>query len=536
MRVAQSLALGLGLLLLLMPSGYFAWRYRAMPQLGSWHDDGIYWISAHSLATDKGYVIEHLPTQPPQSKYPPLYPALLSVAWRFGGAFPGNLKPATALQWCFTPLYFVLAWLWFRRSEFRPWVAWALTALIALAPITTLFAVSLMTELPFTAVLLALMLLIERRQITARQALVAGLLGAAAFLIRTNAIVLVVAVPVLLIPRRRYRQAAAFVAPMLVAIAGWQGWCATGRFHASDDINAYYTSYTAFYARTFSWAELPHRIWANADAIIESLARLVLFQSGDEPWMRALAWVITMAAAAGVVSLFRRGVRYYPTFAVLLLAELLLWQYPPDQRFVYPLLPLYVAGLAAKLSEIGGLAVRSWKTKTGANRTAAVPVVLAIAALVIGSVWSMAQGTAIVLPDYFHERQRQLTRLQPVWQWISANTPVDARFAACDDTLLYLYANRHGYTEPILPAVVYGVQTETVPPYIASLPALWRQVGVTHVLLTDYDFLRDLHDLGHAKLAQLLSDPRRFRLLYSDGAAKVYAVQPDAVRSENERN
>ena len=394
-----------------------------MPQLGSWHDDAIYWISAHSLATDKGYVIEHLPTQPPQTKYPLLYPALLSLVWRFGGAFPGNLTLATALQWCFTPFYFVLGWLWFRRCGFETWAAWALTALMSLAPITTLFAVSLMTELPFTAVLLALMLLIERREITARQALVAGLLGAAAFLIRTNAIVLVVAVPALLIPRRRYRQAAAFVAPMLIAIAGWQGWCATRAFHATDDINAYYTSYAAFYARTFSWADLPHRIWANADAIIESLARLVLFQSGDEPWMRALAWVMMAAAAAGVVSLFRRGMRYYPAFAVLLLAELLLWQYPPDQRFVYPLLPLYVAGLATKLSEIAGLAGRSWKTSTGANRVAAVPVLVAIAALVIGSVWSMAQGTVVVLPDYFHERQRQLSRLQPVWAWIKQTRP-----------------------------------------------------------------------------------------------------------------
>ena len=530
------IALGFGLILLLVPSGWFAWRYRAMPQLGSWHDDAIYWISAHSLATDQGYVIEHLPAQPPQTKYPPLYSALLSIVCRLGGAFPGNLTYATALQWSFTPFCFVLAWFWFRRCGFAIWPAWALTALIALTPITTLFAVSLMTELPFTAVLLALMLLIDRREIPARRALATGLLAAAAFLIRTNAIVLVIAVPVLLLSRRRYRQAAMFVAPMLIAIIGWQGWCATRAFHATDDINAYYTSYTAFYARTFSWSDLPHRMWANADAVIESLARLVLFQSSDDPWIRALAWVMTAAAAAGVVSLTRRGIRYYPAFAVLLLAELLLWQYPPDQRFVYPLLPLYVAGLATKLSEIASLAVRSWKTKTGANRVAAVPVLLAIAALVVGSVWSMAQGTAVVLPDYFRERQRQLARLQPVWQWISANTPVDARFAACDDTLLYLYAHRRGYTEPILPGVVYGVQAETVPPYIAGLPALWRQVGVTHVLLTDYDFLRDLHDLGHAKLAQLLSDPRRFRLLYSDGASKVYAVrsEPGAVTSKND--
>jgi hypothetical protein len=520
----RRLALGAGLLFLLIPSGYFAWRFRAMPQLGSWHDDAVYWISAQSLASHQGYAIGHLPTRPPQTKYPPLYPALLSFVWRFGGPFPGNLRAATALQWSFAPVFFVLAWLWFRRCGFRDWPSWALTLLIAAAPITTLFAVSLMTELPFTAVLLASMLLVEGGEFSSRRGLAAGVLAAAAFLIRTNAIVLVIAVPLLLIPRRRYRQAVAFVAPVLVAIGGWQAWCAARGFHAQDDITAYYTSYTAFYARTFSLADLPLRVWTNADAIIDSLARLVLFRTGDEPWMRALSWVITAAAIAGVVILFRRGIRCYPIFAGLLVVELLLWQYPPDQRFVYPLFPLYLAGLATKLAEVTGMAARSWKTGSGANRLAAVPVLLLIAVLAGGSLWSTAEGTLVLLPDYFGERQSQLTRLQPAWNWIAGNTPPASRFAACDDTLLYLYSGRRGYTEPILPAVVYGQQSGAVAGYVAGLPALWRQVSVGYVLFTDYDFVRDLHAPGHDALARLLSDPSRFRLLYSDPAARVYAV------------
>jgi hypothetical protein len=155
---------------------------------------------------------------------------------------------------------------------------------------------------------------------------------------------------------------------------------------------------------------------------------------------------------------------------------------------------------------------------------AAVPVLLALAALAAGSFWSTTEGTLVLLPDYFGERQRQLTRLQPVWHWIAANTRPDARFAAYDDTLLYLYSGRRGYTEPILPGVVYGSPDATLPGYIAGLPALWREVGVTHVLLTDYDFLRDLHEPGHDALARLLRDPRRFRLLYADGTARVYAL------------
>ena len=400
-----------------------------------------------------------------------------------------------------------------------------MTLIIAAAPITTLFAVSLMTELPFTALLLALILLVEARKVSGGRALLAGLLGAAAFLTRTNAIVLLAAIPIVLLPQRLYRQTLAFVAPLLAAIAGWQTWCATRSFRAADLTTAYYTSYTSFYAWTFSWADLPHRVWANADGIIESLARLVLFHNGDEPWIRALSWVITAAAAGGVVNLYRRGIRYYPTFAALLVVVLLLWQYPPDQRFVYPLFPLYVAGLATKMMEIGSVAVRSWKTATGGNRVAAIPVLLAIAGLSIGSVWSDVEGTFVLLPSYFSERQEQLTRLHPVWQWIAGNTAADARFAACDDALLYLYSRRHGYTEVILPGVIYGDQAIAVPAYIEGLPAMWRRVGITHVLFTDFDFLRDLHTPGHDALGRLLSGSPQFQLLYADKAARVYAVR-----------
>ncbi len=50
-----------------------------MPHLGFYHDDSIYWVSARSLATGDGYRIESLPGEPYQTKYPPLYPALLAA-------------------------------------------------------------------------------------------------------------------------------------------------------------------------------------------------------------------------------------------------------------------------------------------------------------------------------------------------------------------------------------------------------------------------------------------------------------------------
>jgi hypothetical protein len=521
-RNGRKLLVVLAAALLLAPSAWFAWRWREMPHLGSYHDDAVYWISAQSLAQGHGYRLAHLPENPAQTKYPPLYPALLAAVWWMAGTMPRS-HSAMALQWAFVPLYLGLAWLWFRRCRFPALPAYGLTLLLALGPVTNVFAVSPMSELPCSVLLLAAMLLLEsERELPLRRGFLAGVVAAAAFLVRTNAIVLAVSVPFLLLRRRSYRAAAAFLAPLLAAIASWQIWSRAHAFPAKDDILAYYTAYIGFYIKTFSWPDLPQRAWVNTAAAIEALARLVLFNNGDELWIRPLAWLITVTAVAGVVGLYRGGLRHYAGFALLFTVVLVLWQYPPDTRFVFPLLPLFVAGLATKLREVVALGVRTWRTSSGANRAASVFVLLLIFALAGGSVYSLARGTFVMLPEYFADRQEQYDRMMPAYRWISANTPPRARFAAYDDTLLYLHFGRQGYTVPILPSLVYGLDPDAVRSYITRLPALWRKKGVTHVLVTAYDFRRDLHQPALEALLALTRDASRLRPIYTDPIAQVY--------------
>src|SRR5215467_2763830 len=94
----------------LAPSVYLAWSLRAMPHLGFYHDDSIYWVSAKSLADGHGYKIASLPGEPYQTKYPPLYPALLSLIWRIDPNFPSNLPWATLFSWLCLPAYLAVVW------------------------------------------------------------------------------------------------------------------------------------------------------------------------------------------------------------------------------------------------------------------------------------------------------------------------------------------------------------------------------------------------------------------------------------------
>jgi hypothetical protein len=138
------------LLAALAPSAYLAWTLRTMPHLGFYHDDSIYWVSARSLAVGDGYRIESLPGEPYQTKYPPLYCALLAGIWKLNPQFPSNLPLATLFAWLMLPLF--LWALWWLLSEYGFSLrARAVMLLIAgLSPVTVVFSFSLMPELLFT--------------------------------------------------------------------------------------------------------------------------------------------------------------------------------------------------------------------------------------------------------------------------------------------------------------------------------------------------------------------------------------------------
>src|SRR5690242_4694457 len=46
-------------------------------------DDAIYFSSARAIASGAGYVLPSLPGTPPATKYPILYPWILSWVWRW---------------------------------------------------------------------------------------------------------------------------------------------------------------------------------------------------------------------------------------------------------------------------------------------------------------------------------------------------------------------------------------------------------------------------------------------------------------------
>ena len=89
----QDIWVAFGLAVMVLVLG--AWQM-VLGVCGVYHDDAIYVITGKALAQGYGYRLINLPGSPFQTKYPILYPALLSVIWKIWPAFPENLL---AMQW-----------------------------------------------------------------------------------------------------------------------------------------------------------------------------------------------------------------------------------------------------------------------------------------------------------------------------------------------------------------------------------------------------------------------------------------------------
>ena len=497
-----------------------------MPHLGVWHDDAVYWISAKSLATGGGYRLLNLPGEPAQTKYPPLYPLLLSLVWRLAPSFPANAPWLMLLQWSMLPILTGLLWVWFRRMGFGIWTGVALTALVVLCPMTTMFATTALSELPFLIAVLGCLIAVGDGRVTTKRALIAGVCAAAAVLVRTNGIVLAAAIP-LAMWRRGWRKIAVFLAPVMAAFAGWEIWCAAVRVRASSDLLSYYTDYTGFYRRTFSLVDLPHRLGTNTAALLTSIGRLLAWSTSESAVYRELCWFLTVLAFAGWIELWRRGARAAAWFAGLFALLLVVWNFPGDQRFAYPLLPFAAAGLAVTVRKVAARVAQEWTVASFANRLVAALMGGALAALPLGIALFAVHAYSRTLPAWMADEREMAANMLPVYNWIARETPEESTIAASDDPLIYLHTGRHAVSIAVLPAFVYEPSEPALAAYVRSSVRAWDQDAVHYIVTTPADFRRDYGEPAReAEDAALRAG--NWRPIFKSTGVTVWAVQREA--------
>ena len=520
-------------LAVLIPSAHFAWKNRQMPQFAYLHDDGILFSSARTM-TANTYRIASLPDQPLQTKFPPLYPLYLSAIWRLDPHFPENLPLATFASWILLAGYLALAWAWYRQNQVPETRTWLLMALLGLNPYLIWFGSILFSDIFFSCLLLAALLVVARGG--ARMAVAAGLLAGCAYLSRTSGIALLVAVPAFIVYKERdWRRATLFAAAMLPAVIGWGIWTRLYSPHTSDLTTMFYTDYVRYLQHT-TWHDMPVILWKNIDQLTYAMGSMVMPRVYDSPLLKILTQVIAVAMISGTVRLVRRGFGVlYAWFALVSAAILLVCNFPSTERYMLPIYPLLLAGLFAEIEHVAQMFKPALRHKDSSQRVAARLMAGVVATVLLAALALQFFMAFVFLQASVDEKEAKLRDQKTAYAWIAANLPPSATILSYDDPLLYLYTGRHGIHQPLDPLWWYREDHASIRKTYRDLPEFCRKRGLDYIYFTTGDLGRETGEQDQREAQRLVEQNPELARVFTAGVGTLYKVGPAQPREQAAR-
>jgi hypothetical protein len=514
------------LMVLLIPSAIFLWHNSDLPQFGDIHDDSVYYVSAKSLA-EGHYRIDSLPGQPAQTKYPPLYPLLLSVAWHLNPHFPENLPIAAWLSWLGLPAMLAALIALYPRLGISGWRKWLLLVLMAANPYVILFSATLLSELWFTALLAFALLLVEKSADTESSwgwVLAAGVVGGAAYLTRSAGIVLLASgVLYLWLLRKQRLKAAVFAAAMFPFVVGWTLWAHLHQLHTNDVALVYYIDYFRYELINVSLSNLHLVLWKNVDGLIWGLGSLVLPKVTDSLLMKILAVSLGVAMISGIVRLVRAGKAvHYAMYSAGAAFMLVIWHFPPNERFVLPLVPLAFAGLLTEMEHFAVMVRASLRHKDVSQRVAAALMAGVVVLLLSGSFALQGYVGSVFLKETAQQHRTRLVDHRVAYSWMRANLPPDAAVIAYNDPVLYLYTGRASISRPLPPALWYTEDHARAVELYRELPAYAHDHGADYIYYTTADLRRDMGDSDTTAIEKVIRTSAGLTPIYQAGIGTIY--------------
>ena len=454
---------------------------------GQAHDDAMMMSSAKALAEGRGYIMPSVPGTPRQTKYPVMYPWLLSVIWKWNPSFPSNLEAALALSAAFVCLVVVASYFLLRSLGLGKWLALGITAFCGLNPFFLFHGGRVMTDIPMMAFLLCIAAVAQRalqhERAYALMTLV-GLLTGTAMLMRSIGFTILLAVGVAAVYRKRYRSAVLFVAtsmPLIVLgklIQGNNGllqpWVGQGG-PGFQQTWLYYTDYVGFWMfHASDWQVLWGMVWKNLFSTLVTIGNYFLLIPLEVPFLtdalgkmphNAIAVTLGVGVLAGIARHARQqGWAIIHGIYLLHAGTIIAWTHGDlMDRFSLPFLPLFCVGAWTEAKHFGGTVVGTFRGKGPfLEKVAAGGLALVAAFLLLRTGAVHLYSSRVILGQLKENRvDFQKERLE-LYRWVQNHTDISDRFSTTDDGELYLYTGRQGMLPIVFSKELYYAEREEV--------------------------------------------------------------------------
>ena len=401
---------------------------------GYGNDDAIYLTAAKSLATGQGYRQISLPYQPSQTRYPPVYPAMLSLVWRAIPDFPGNLTAIMLASVLASAAAMILAWLYLSKFGYvSAWTAVVIVGLAGLNAHTVICSTTAIPEMQYTLLSIAALILAEAHQANNnswtcgwRGGTLLGVLMGLAALTRMVGVTLPLAVLIYFMGNGALRRA---ILPLTIAalfIVSWIAWTHLNRGTYNEPNAVYYTDYIRqsyeLYknGRTAAGGSLFGAIWGIGGHNLIAMAYTAPLEAlgYNYDWFGGptahVAMMPTVLACLGLLVMILgikdwqgRRWRLLSIYVVVYLSLIVVYPFPDNsyERFFVPVLPLFLCLLIRGLRRLAGtLEGKLTSTVTYTGRIAvsiAVALIIAVSATCLLSYSRSIYWTSNNLKDAF---------------------------------------------------------------------------------------------------------------------------------------
>jgi hypothetical protein len=520
---------------------------------GSYHDDGMYGVLGKSLATGQGYRVISLPSEPYQTKSPPLYPFLLSLIWRFIPTFPQNVPMLMLLSVMASIIFFAIAAKFLVRYSYANSLQCLIViAIAALNWRTILLSTGVYSEMIY-ALLSVLALILAERQAREEAGLSVSVgLGAVmglAFLTRSSAIALPIAVVFYFLVRSQLRR---MLIPLTVCGLFITAWIVWGYFHRPpvDSVNAgYYESYFSTlghvlggsHGRSISsiLSSLLGLIVTNAIGLIVVTVPVIClglnYGTQSVPGFVIIAGVglaaMTLIFTIGGFFRFREtGLRLLHAYVAAYILIHLVWPYAAYDRFLMPLLPWFLLFLVTETSRVFSSARKNLELSSDLKKKL-IPALIGFVLLLL---FSLVTYNIVMGIRTLHSSQKEKIRFaadQEAIRWLTANASPSDVVVCYRDPTFYLYTGLK--TIRSISAREGGLTQESAESpeeQVRMVVQLIKESNARYFVATATDYEQeDQAELKREALKVLIGErPDQFVPVFEsiDGRARIYRIDP----------
>lgn len=320
-------------------------------------DDGIHLVASKALAMGHGLVMISDPAAPPATQFPPAQSLFLTPIFMLFPDPPDNIIPLKSVSALFALAFVAVSWFWLRRHMATN-IAILMTCLVAFHPETIRFSGAVMAEMGYGAASIAALLFFERaienqdERLNIKMLVWACIMMAVAYLFRSIGIGLLLALPGLLIVKRRWGAWAAMLIGFLILVSPWL------LKSALLGTPEYRTQFWVFDLEnptqgTIGLWGLFDRMWLNGITYVTETIpihllpvlgsqRVIQFSESLGLWSGLLIvrLSLTLIVLIGALYRLRTGVRALELYMIVYFGMLMIWHTRIQWKYMAPITPI----------------------------------------------------------------------------------------------------------------------------------------------------------------------------------------------------